>query len=76
MFAPVMDLRGLIAIGPRVAEHTVNSIPMYPFPSYEDVRLKNPSRRRTSRGCRTGREGYHGAWRKATGPSRFSTRRC
>jgi len=42
MFAPVMDLRGLIAIGPRVAEHTVNSIPMYPFPSYEDLRLKNP----------------------------------
>jgi peptide/nickel transport system substrate-binding protein len=42
MFAPVMDLRGLIAIGPRVAEHTVNSIPMYPFPSYEDMRLKNP----------------------------------
>jgi peptide/nickel transport system substrate-binding protein len=42
MFAPLMDLRGLIAVGPRVAEHTVNSIPMYPFPSYEDVRLKNP----------------------------------
>jgi hypothetical protein len=29
-------------VGPRVAEHTVNSIPMYPFPSYEDMRLKNP----------------------------------
>jgi peptide/nickel transport system substrate-binding protein len=42
MFAPLMDLRGLIAVGPRVAEHTVNSIPMYPFPAYEDVRLKNP----------------------------------
>jgi ABC-type transport system substrate-binding protein len=42
MFAPLMDLRGLIAVGPRVAEHTINSIPMYPFPSYEDVRLKNP----------------------------------
>jgi len=42
MFAPLMDLRGLIAVGPRVAEHTVNSIPMHPFPSYEDVRLKNP----------------------------------
>ena len=42
MFAPLMDLRGLIAVGPRVADHTVNSIPMYPFPSYEDVRLKNP----------------------------------
>ena len=42
MFAPLMDLRGLIGVGPRVADHTVNSIPMYPFPSYEDVRLKNP----------------------------------
>ena len=42
MFAPVMDLRGLIGVGPRVADHTVNSIPMFPFPSYEDMRLKNP----------------------------------
>jgi hypothetical protein len=25
-----------------VAEHTVNTVPMYPFPSYEDIRLKNP----------------------------------
>ena len=41
MFAPIMDLRGLIGVGPRVAEHTVNSIPMFPFPSYEDMRLKN-----------------------------------
>jgi peptide/nickel transport system substrate-binding protein len=40
MFAPLMDLRGLNGIGPRVAEHTINSIPMYPFPAYEDVRLK------------------------------------
>jgi peptide/nickel transport system substrate-binding protein len=40
MFAPLMDLRGLIAVGPRVADHTINSIPMYPFPSYEDMRLK------------------------------------
>jgi peptide/nickel transport system substrate-binding protein len=42
MFAPLMDLRGLIGVGPRVAEHTVNNIPMYPFPVYEDLRLKNP----------------------------------
>jgi peptide/nickel transport system substrate-binding protein len=40
MFAPLMDLRGLIAVGPRVADHTINSIPMYPFPSHEDMRLK------------------------------------
>ena len=41
MFAPVMDLRGLMGIGPRVADHTINSIPMYPFPSHEDMRLKD-----------------------------------
>jgi peptide/nickel transport system substrate-binding protein len=42
MFAPLMDLRGLIGVGPRVADHMINSIPMYPFPAYEDMRLKNP----------------------------------
>src|SRR5205823_9616671 len=42
MFAPIIDLRGLIGVGPRVAEHTINSIPMYPFPSHEHMRLKNP----------------------------------
>ena len=42
MFAPIMDLRILIGVGPRVAEHPINSIPMYPFPSYEDVKLKAP----------------------------------
>jgi peptide/nickel transport system substrate-binding protein len=42
MFAPLMDLRGLIAIGPRLADHTMNVIPMYPFPVYEDLRLKSP----------------------------------
>lgn len=42
MFAPLMDLRGLMGVGPRVAEHTINSIPMYPWPSYEDIRLKKP----------------------------------
>jgi peptide/nickel transport system substrate-binding protein len=42
MFAPIMDLRGLIGIGPRVADHTMNVIPVYAFPAYEDVRLKTP----------------------------------
>src|SRR6266545_2705406 len=42
MFAPLMDLRGLMGIGPRLADHTINSIPMYPWPSHEDIRLKNP----------------------------------
>lgn len=40
MFAPIMDLRGLIGVGARVAEHTINSIPMHPYPAFEDVRLK------------------------------------
>jgi peptide/nickel transport system substrate-binding protein len=42
MFAPLMDLRGLHGVGPRIAEHTINAIPLYPFPSLEDVRLKGP----------------------------------
>ena len=40
MFAPLMDLRALMGVGPRVAEHTINAIPLYPFPSWEDMRLK------------------------------------
>jgi peptide/nickel transport system substrate-binding protein len=42
MFAPLMDLRGLCGIGPRVADHTINAIPVYPWPAYEDIRLKTP----------------------------------
>ena len=42
MYAPIMDLRGLIGVGPRVADHTINAMPMYAFPSYEDVRLRTP----------------------------------
>ena len=44
MYAPIMDLRGLMGIGPRLADHTINSIPMYPFPSHEDMKLKQPGR--------------------------------
>jgi len=40
MFAPIMDLRGLCGIAPRVADHTINSIPVYPWPAYEDITLK------------------------------------
>jgi peptide/nickel transport system substrate-binding protein len=40
MFAPIMDLRGLTGVGPRVAEHTINSIPLHPHPALEDIRLK------------------------------------
>jgi peptide/nickel transport system substrate-binding protein len=41
MFAPVMDLRALMGVGPRIAKHTVTDIWMSPFPSYEDMELKN-----------------------------------
>jgi ABC-type transport system substrate-binding protein len=41
MFAPIMDLRGLIGVGARVAEHTINSIPVHLYPAFEDVRLKD-----------------------------------
>jgi len=40
MFAPVMDLRALMGIGPRIAKHTITDVWMSPFPSYEDMELK------------------------------------
>jgi peptide/nickel transport system substrate-binding protein len=42
MFAPIMDLRVLIGIGPRIAKHTITDVWMSPFPSWEDATLKNP----------------------------------
>jgi peptide/nickel transport system substrate-binding protein len=41
MFAPVMDLRALMGIGPRVTEHTITWVAMSPFPSYEDMKVKD-----------------------------------
>ena len=41
MFAPIMDLRALMGVGPRVTKHTITDVWMSPFPSYEDVELKN-----------------------------------
>jgi len=40
MYAPVMDLRVLMGVGPRIARHTITEIWMSPFPSYEDIELK------------------------------------
>ena len=40
MFAPVMDLRALMGIGPRIGRHTITDIWMSPFPAYEDVEPK------------------------------------
>jgi peptide/nickel transport system substrate-binding protein len=41
MFAPVMDLRALMGIGPRVGRHTITDVWMSPFPAYEDMELKS-----------------------------------
>ena len=41
MFAPIMDLRALMGVGPRVTEHTITSIHNSPFPSYEDMKIKD-----------------------------------
>ena len=41
MFAPIMDLRALMGVGPKVAEHTINSLHLVPFPSWEDMKLKS-----------------------------------
>jgi peptide/nickel transport system substrate-binding protein len=40
MYAPIMDFRALVGVGPRVAEHAINTIPVHPFPPLEEVRLK------------------------------------
>jgi peptide/nickel transport system substrate-binding protein len=40
MFAPVMDLRTLNGIGPRIAKHTIADVWMMPFASCEDIELK------------------------------------
>jgi peptide/nickel transport system substrate-binding protein len=42
MFAPVMDYRTLRGVGPRVAEHTLDTLPLVPGPSWEDLRMKSP----------------------------------
>jgi len=40
MYAPVVDLRALMGVGPRVSRHTITDVWMSPFPSYEDMTLK------------------------------------
>jgi peptide/nickel transport system substrate-binding protein len=42
MFAPVMENRVLQGVGPRIAEHTLHSIPSHAFFSFEAIRLKGP----------------------------------
>ena len=40
MYAPVFDLRALMGVGPRVTKHTITDVWMSPFPSYEDIEIK------------------------------------
>jgi peptide/nickel transport system substrate-binding protein len=40
MYAPLMDLRALMGVGPKIAKHTITDVWMSPFPSYEDMTLK------------------------------------
>jgi hypothetical protein len=40
MFAPIYDLRGLTGVRYRVAEHTINSIPLHPGPAFENIQLQ------------------------------------
>jgi peptide/nickel transport system substrate-binding protein len=41
MYAPVIDFRALMGIGPRVTKHTITDVWMSPFPSYEDMEIKS-----------------------------------
>ncbi|HEY7538914.1 MAG TPA: ABC transporter substrate-binding protein [Methylomirabilota bacterium] len=41
MFAPIMDLRALMGIGPKMADATINLVPMTVWPSYEDMKIKS-----------------------------------
>ena len=40
MFAPIWNTRVVIGVGPRVADHTINLVPMSIWPSYEDMQLR------------------------------------
>jgi peptide/nickel transport system substrate-binding protein len=40
MFAPIMDFRALVGLGPRITEHAFDRLPMHAFPAWEDVQLK------------------------------------
>ena len=41
MYAPIMDLRALNGVGPNVTKDTITDVWMSPFPSYEDMEVKN-----------------------------------
>jgi peptide/nickel transport system substrate-binding protein len=41
MFAPIMDLRALMGVGPRIKNHLIGEVWMSAFPSYEDMEVKD-----------------------------------
>jgi peptide/nickel transport system substrate-binding protein len=41
MFAPVYDFRALMGVGPRITKHTIGDVYLDPFPSYEDIEIKD-----------------------------------
>ena len=41
-FAPIMDLRGLRGVGPRLADPAMDTMHLNPYPAYEDMKLKTP----------------------------------
>ena len=42
MFIPVMDYRTLRGVGPRVAEHALDTLHLVPSPAHEAIKLKTP----------------------------------
>jgi peptide/nickel transport system substrate-binding protein len=40
MFAPLYDFRALMGVGPRITKHTIGDVYLDPFPSYEDIEIK------------------------------------
>jgi peptide/nickel transport system substrate-binding protein len=42
MFAPIMDYRTLRGVGPRLAEHMLDTQHLIPYPAYEEMKLKSP----------------------------------
>ena len=42
MFIPVMDYRTLRGVGPRIAEHALDTLHLVPSPAHEEIKLKAP----------------------------------
>ena len=42
MFGPIMDYRTLRGVGPRLAEHMLDTQHLIPYPAWEEMKLKAP----------------------------------